>query len=200
MVERRLTWLAAFVLLWGAAIFLKLVSLQVLHHYEYSRLARTHQEVVRKIPAQRGTIFDRNGQPLAMSVPTETVYVNPLKLPNLRVAAGLLAAALGMNEAELYARLKMYYDNHRGYMVVKKDITFEEGQRLRRLVWDGIEIDRQSHRHYPKGSLAAHVLGGVDFEERGNGGIEKTMDADLCGTPGQERLLTDVKRRGIDSE
>ena len=45
MVERRLTWLAGIVLVWGAAIFLKLVSLQVLHHYEYARMARAHQEL-----------------------------------------------------------------------------------------------------------------------------------------------------------
>src|SRR5271157_3140977 len=162
MEERRLTWLAGIVLLWGAAIFLKLISLQILHHYEYSRMARTHQELVRKIPAPRGTIFDRNRQPLAMSVTAETVYVNPLKLPNLTIAAGFLATALSMDQPEVYERLKAAYDNHRGYLVIKRNIGFEEGQRLRRLSYDGIEIDRQSRRHYPKGTLAAHVLGGVD--------------------------------------
>jgi cell division protein FtsI (penicillin-binding protein 3) len=200
MVERRLTWLAGIVLVWGAAIFLKLISLQILHHYEYSRMARTHQELVRKVPAPRGTIFDRNGQPLAMSVPAETVYVNPLKLPSLPIAAGFLATALNMDQAELYGRLKQAYDSHRGYLVVKRNITFDEGQRLRRLSYDGIEIDGQSQRHYPKGMLAAHVLGGVDFEEHGNAGVEKALDSDLRGTPGQERLLTDVHRRGIDSQ
>ena len=200
MVERRLTWLAGIVLFWGAAIFFKLVSLQILHHYEYSRMARAHQELVRKIPAQRGTIFDRNRQPLAMSVTAETVYVNPLKLPSLPIAAGFLATALDMNQAEVYGRLKQAYDSHRGYLVVKRNITFDEGQRLRRLSYDGIEIDGQSQRHYPKGMLAAHVLGGVDFEEKGNAGIEKALDADLRGKPGQERLLTDVHRRGIDSQ
>ncbi len=200
MVERRLTWLAAIVVLWGAAIFLRLVSLQVLHHYEYSRMARTHQEVVMNIPAPRGTIFDRNRQPLAMSVPTETVYVNPLKLPNLKVGAGLLGTALSLDKEELYGHLMQAYDNHRGYLVIKRNISFEEGQRLRRLDWDGIKIDSQNQRHYPKGMLAAHVLGGVDFADKGNGGIEKALDSDLRGTPGQERLLTDVKRRGIDSQ
>ena len=200
MVERRLTWLAGIVLVWSAAIFLKLVSLQILHHYEYARIARSHQELVRKVPAPRGTIFDRNGQPLAMSVPSETVYVNPLKLPSLGIAAGFLATALDMNQAEVYARLKEARDAHRGYLVVKRNITFDEGQRLRRLSYDGIEIDSQSQRHYPKGTLAAHVLGGVDFEEKGNAGIEKALESELRGKAGQERLLTDVHRRGIDSQ
>ena len=61
MVERRLTWLAVIVLLWGGAIFYKLISLQVIHHREYVRMARARQEVVVEIPAPRGTIFDRNG-------------------------------------------------------------------------------------------------------------------------------------------
>ena len=200
MVERRLTWLAGIVFLWATAIFLRLISLEVVHHREYAAMARRHQEVVRKIPAPRGTIFDRNGQPLAMSVPKETVYVNPIKLPNLAVGASLLSTALEMDKAELYGRLKLAYDNHRGYLIIKRNITFDEGQRLRRLVWDGIEIDTESQRHYPKGMLAAHVLGGVDFEEKGNAGVEKALDRVLRGTPGEERLLTDVKRRGIDSE
>src|SRR5437870_4040735 len=72
MVQRRLTWLAAIVLLWGAAIFLRLVSLQVFHHREYARMARARQELVIEIPAPRGTIFDRWGQALAMSVQTES--------------------------------------------------------------------------------------------------------------------------------
>ena len=65
------------------------------------------------------------------------------------------------------------------------------------LEWIGFQ--RESQRHYPKGSLAAHVLGSVDFEEKGNAGIEKSLDEDLRGQPGQMRLLTDVKRRGIES-
>ena len=110
------------------------------------------------------------------------------------------ARSLHLDRAELYGRLKQAYDNHRGYLVVKRKISFEEGQRLRSWHSDWIKIQTESQRHYPKGMLAAHVLGGVDFEEKGNGGIEKALDSDLRGTPGQERLLTDVKRRGIDSQ
>ena len=199
MVERRLIWLAGVVLLWGAAIFSKLISLQVLHHRQYADMARARQELTIDIPAPRGSIFDRAGAPLAMSVPTESVHINPLKVPDLRVASEILSLVLRMDRVELYGRMKNAYDNHRGYLVVKKKIPFEEAQSLRNMRLDWIDIDDESQRHYPNGSLAAHILGGVDFEERGNGGIEKALDAELRGIPGRERLLTDVKRRGIDA-
>ena len=136
MVERRLTWLALAILLWGAAIFYKLISLQVVHHQEYALQARKHQEEVRTIPAPRGTIFDRNGQPLAMSIPTEFVYVNPLKVPDIGVAADILSQFLHLERVELYGRLKNAQENNRGYLIIKKNITFDEGQHLPRLLRD----------------------------------------------------------------
>ena len=199
MVERRLIWLAGIVCLWGAAIFYKLVSLQVLHHQQYSAIARARQEMVIDVPAPRGSIFDRTGAPLAMSVPTESVHINPLKVPDLKVASEILAMVLHMDRVDLYGHMKNAYDNHRGYLVIKKKVPFEEAQSLRNFRLDWVDIDEESQRHYPNGSLAAHLLGGVDFQERGNGGIEKALDEDLRGIPGHERLLTDVKRRGIDS-
>jgi len=82
MVDRRLTWLAAVVLTWGSAIFVKLISLQVIHHREYLGKAAARQEISIEIPAPRGTIFSRSGRRLAMSVSSQSVYVNPLKVPN----------------------------------------------------------------------------------------------------------------------
>ncbi len=200
MAERRLTILAALILLWGTAVFGKLVSLQVIHHSEYSRMARARQELSIEIPAPRGTIFDRNGQPLAMSVPAESIHVNPLKVPDLGLASEILSIVLHMDRQELYGKMKTAYLNHRGFLWVKRQITPEEAQNLRNLDLDWIEFESESQRHYPKGKLAAHILGAVDFEEKGNAGIEKALDADLRGQPGHVRLLTDVKRRGIDSQ
>ncbi len=200
MAERRLTILAGVILLWGAAIFSKLLSLQVLHHAEYSRLARSRQELSIEIPGPRGTIFDRNGQPLAMSVPAESVHVNPLKVPDLGLASEILGLVLHLDRRDLYEKMRTSYLNHRGFMWVKRQITPEEAQNLRNLDLDWVEFENESQRHYPKGTLAAHVLGSVDFEEKGNAGIEKALDADLRGQPGHLRILTDVKRRGIESQ
>lgn len=200
MVERRLSWLAAIVLLWGAAIFFKLVSLQVFHHREYSNLARARQEMVIEIPAPRGTIFDRAGQPLAMSVSSQSVYINPLKVPDLGVAAQLLALVLHLDRAALYSRMQAAYESHRGFLWVKRKIASAESESLRNLQLGWISVANENQRHYPKGPLAAQILGSVDFEEKGNAGIEKALDGELHGTPGRTRLLTDVKRRGIDSQ
>jgi cell division protein FtsI (penicillin-binding protein 3) len=199
MVERRLKWLAWIVVIWCAAIFYKLVSLQVFHHNEYVRLARARQEKAIEIPGPRGTVFDRTGQVLAISAPTESVVINPLKVPDLGIAAQILAAELHLDQTELYGSMRNAYENHRGFLWVKRKIPYEESQHLRSLNLDWIGIQRETQRHYPNGALAAHLLGGVDFEQKGNGGIEKSLDPELRGTPGQIRLLTDVKRRGIDS-
>jgi cell division protein FtsI/penicillin-binding protein 2 len=199
MVERRLTVLVGALALWSAAVTGKLASIQLVHHQEYARKARAHQEIKRTLPAPRGTIYDRNGQPLAMSLPTQSVTVNPLKLPDLGVAADLLEQVLHMQGSGLYDKLKQACDRGRGYFVVKREITPEEAESVRALP-DWVELETSSQRHYPKGTLAAHVLGGVDYSERGNAGIEKALDDELHGKPGQEMLLTDVKRRGIASQ
>ena len=104
MVERRLTCLAVIVLLWGAAILKNLISLQVIHHREYAGKARAIQEVVVDIPAPRGTIFDRDGQPLAMSLASQSVTINPQKV-DVGVAADLLGIVLHLDRADLYNKI-----------------------------------------------------------------------------------------------
>jgi cell division protein FtsI (penicillin-binding protein 3) len=200
MVDRRLTWLAGLVFVWGAAIFYNLIKLQIVHHQDYVQKARSRQEHLIQIPAARGQILDRTGRPLAMSLDTQSVTVDPLKLPDLKLNSSLLANELDLDEAELYSRVKATFDSHHGFLWVKRDITPQEAQNLRslNLVW--IHIEPESHRHYPKGTLAAHVLGGVDFAESGNAGIEKALDAELRGERSQARLLTDAQHRGIDQQ
>jgi cell division protein FtsI (penicillin-binding protein 3) len=200
MVERRLIWLTLIIGLWGAGILGKLVSIQALHHRDYLSRARSIQEIVVQLPAPRGTIFDRNGQPLAMSVSVQTVTVNPQKIPDIGFTSELLSIVLNLDRGELESKMQTAYESGRGYLRIKKGITQQECDSLRKMALDGVSIETASQRHYPKGGLAAHVVGGVDFEERGNSGIEKFLDAELRGTPGRARMLTDVRRRGIESK
>ena len=94
-------------------------------------MARARQELVIEIPAPRGTIFDRSGQPLAMSVQTESVYVNPLKVPDLGVASEILALVLHVDRAGLYEKMQEACDKYRGFLWVKRKITPEEAESLR---------------------------------------------------------------------
>lgn len=199
MVERRLIVLVVALAVWSAAIVRKLGSLQLAHHQEYVRLASRNQEVPKVLPAPRGTIYDRNGETLAMSLPTQTVTVNPMKLPDLGVAAYLLEQVLHMQGSGLYDKLKQARDKKRGFLVVKRLITPEEAESVLALPMGGIDIASASQRHYPKGTLAAHVLGGVDHAEKGNAGIEDALEETLHGEPGHELLLRDAKSRDIGS-
>src|SRR4029078_11206131 len=97
---------ASLTIMRGAVIFSKLISLQVLHHDEYVRMARARQEKAVEIPAPRGAIYDRSGQALALSTPVMSVHVNPQKVPDLEVASQILGAELHLDPAQLYGTMK----------------------------------------------------------------------------------------------
>lgn len=196
----RLTVLAAVLLLWAVAICWKLISLQVTQHAKYAAIARSQQEHRIDIPAPRGTIVDRNGQALAVSVPVDSVSVNPQQIANLKVATEVLGNTLSLDQQELYKRLSWARENHKGFLWVKRRIDPFETDRLKAMHLDWVTFHMESQRHYPKGYTGAHVLGAVYQGEQGAGGIERALDAELRGHAGSERLVMDVKRRGLSSQ
>ena len=143
-------------------------------------------------------ILDRNNQPLAMSVAVDSVCVNPLRIPDIAVASEILSRVLDLDSGELRARLASAVEARRGFLWIKRKLTLEESERLRAYNFDWLEFRSESSRYYPKGALAAHVLGGVDHEEKGNGGIEQFFDKDLKGTPGIMRATADVRQNVFD--
>ncbi len=200
---KRLTWLVGAIVLWGVAIFLKLISLQLIHHKKYLAMARQQQEMKVELPAARGNIYDRNGQPLAMSLPVDSVSVNPRRVPNLSIASEVLASILNIDREELAGRLQNAVELKKGFLWVKRKIRPAESERLKSLHLDWIDFHPESSRTYPAGPVASHVLGMLyveEDEERGAAGIEKALDSELRGHAGTERLLTDVHRRGLDSQ
>ena len=96
--------------------------------------------------------------------------------------------------------MKTAVDDRRGFLWVKRKITREEAQRLRDLKLDWIEFRTESQRFYPNRSLAAHVIGSVDFEEDGNGGVEQSLNERLAGHAGEMLVTEDVQRRGFASK
>ena len=195
----RLTLLSAILVLWALAIFGKLILLQVVQHPKYAAIARSQQEHKIDIPAPRGTILDRNGQPLAISVPVASVSVNPQQIENLRLATEVLGNTLNLDQNVLFARLEWARQNHKGFMWVKRKIDPFETDRLKEMHLDWVTFHTESIRHYPKGEVASHVLGAVFKDEDGAAGIERTLDPVLKGRDGSERMVMDVKHRGLDS-
>jgi len=202
MLERRLVCFAGIVSLWGGGVLYRLISLQIVHHQYYAASAARQQGTTEDILAPRGAIFDRNGNPLALTKPGRSIYVNPLQVADIGIASDLLSRVLHVDRGELAGKMKWAHDNNRGYLVVKRRIADDEWQRLSQLppisyLPGPLE---EGQRRYPNGPLAAHVLGSVDHDQKGNYGIERYLDAELRGTPGKIRLLTDATKHGIESQ
>jgi cell division protein FtsI (penicillin-binding protein 3) len=195
----RLAVLAAILLLCGAGIFARLVSLQVRQHDKYAALARSQQEHKVEISAPRGSIFDRNGQPLALSVPADSVSVNPLQISDARSATELLGGMLHLDQQVLYERLEWAKENHKGFLWIKRRLDPFETNRLKAVHLDYVTFHPDSHRRYPKGETASHIIGAVYKGEEGAAGIERSFDTDLRGHAGLERQVVDVHRHGIES-
>jgi cell division protein FtsI (penicillin-binding protein 3) len=191
--------LAKLAFAWAAVIVARLVYIQIVHHADYQKLALQQQQQVVELQAPRGMILDRSGQRLAMSLRAESVVVDPLRIPDLGVASDIFSKILNLDAGELLARMKFAVDSKNGFMWVKRKISREEAQRLRDLKLDWIEFRMESGRYYPNKSQAAHVLGGVDFEGKGNGGVEQFFNSQLKGHPGELRLSRDVQKRGFAS-
>lgn len=200
---RRLRWLVRFAVLWALVIFGRLFSLQVLRHYELDRAANNQQLRDRAIAAPRGTITDRNGEELAVSVPVDSLAVNPRKLKDVPLASDLLARVLTLDARKIRASIEAAQAKNSGFLWIKRKLSSEESASIRLLARDKewIDLRQESRREYPHGDLAANVIGflaTVDDEETGASGVELSLQEDLEGIPGSVRVLTDVNHRGID--
>src|SRR5215472_1173642 len=200
LATRRVHVLARMAFIWAALIVGRLFQLQIVQHGEYQRLAQQQQEKVVDLQAPRGTIVDRLGQRLAMSLPVESVCVDPLRVPDRVLAADILSKILDLDAKDLLRNLQWAVDNRRGFLWVKRKVTPEESARLRDLKLEWIEFRTESQRFYPNKALAAHVIGGVDFAEKGNGGVEQSLNEELQGLDGELRLVSDVQKRGFDAK
>ncbi len=197
---RRLRFLVRLVLVWAAVLVARLVYLQIAHHDFYVHSALQQQQKLVKIQPPRGAILDSTGRRLAMSLPADSVYVNPLLIKDAPMAAAILAPILQLDAKELEERIEIAAAQQRGFLWVKRKIAAEESERLRKLKLGWIDIVVEGQRSYPYNSLAAHVVGSVDLDEQGLEGVELKLNDQLAGAPGFLRVSTDVQQRGFASE
>ena len=192
--ERRLRTVAAIVLLWAIAIAAKLCILQIVEHKQLKQAVESQQQRVLEIPVLRGEISDRTGHLFAVSIPTESAAINPKQVVSPEFFAGNVAATLGLNAQEVRQKIEELRSRKgpgRGFLLLKRHITAEEEEGLKRLPLKAFEFLRDARREYPNGRIGAHVVGSIDAEGNGNSGIEQKLNADLRGRPGRMRVLTD---------
>ncbi len=197
---RRLRNLARFILIWALVIVGRLIYLQVYQHEPYRQIAddQSHNEV--EIPAPRGRLLDREGRTLALSVPADTIVVNPRIAPDLSVAKDLFVPILNLEADRLQARIDWAVANNRGYLPIKQKVSPDESRKIRSLKLDWVEFHRDSRRRYPKGRLAANLIGTVSYRGTGNSGLELSLNDELAGKSGVARILRDARGRAIQTE
>lgn len=147
------------------------------------------------IPAHRGLITDRNGEPLAVSTPVTTLWANGKELQNGKAKWGALAAALGQEPKTFSVRLQA--NAGREFMYLVRGLTPEQGQRILDLKVPGVYAIEEFRRFYPAGEVAAHVVGFTDIDDRGREGMELAFEDWLAGVPGKRQVLKDRRGRLI---
>ncbi len=147
------------------------------------------------IPAHRGLITDRNGEPLAVSTPVTTLWANPKEMQASRERWPQLAAALGQNAQQLTERLTQQANKEFIYLV--RGLTPEQGQHVLDLKVPGVYGLEEFRRFYPAGDVTAHMVGFTDLDDHGREGVELAYDEWLAGVPGKRQVIKDRRGRLI---
>lgn len=153
-----------------------------------------HLRVV-PVPAHRGMILDRNGEPLAVSTPVDSVWANPGEVLAAPEYLDALARVLEMKAPDLRARFEGR--EGRGFVWLRRHVMPEVADRLRALDAPGVYLQREYRRYYPPGEVTAHILGYTNIDDRGQEGLELAFEEWLTGTPGARRVLRDRLGRVI---
>lgn len=161
-------------------IALRLVWIQVVEAPALAERARSQRMRDVEVAPRRGTIYDREGEPLAVSVEAKTIYVSPPQVRDSEHAAQALCAVLG-------GKKKTYLDklnSSAGFVYIARKVDLEIARELEALDLDGVGFVDDFKRIYPGGDLGSQVLGFVGVDDQGLAGLEKHYDDILAGTPG----------------
>ncbi len=159
---------------------------------------RRHLRVM-DISAHRGMIADRQGEPLAISTPVDSVWANPRVLSPDRRNLAPLAKVLGMKVDTLRRRLARH--SHRSFVYLKRRINPDLAAKVEALIKEkriaGVELQREYRRYYPSGEIFAHVVGFTNVDDQGQEGLELAYDSWLEGAPGSKRVIRDGLARVV---
>lgn len=178
-----------------AAICWRIIDLQVIDRdfLKGQGDARSLRHI--PIPAHRGLITDRNGEPLAVSTPVTTLWANAKEMQSAKEKWPALAAALGQDPKALSERLEAQANKEFIYLV--RGLTPEQGQSVLDLKVPGVYGIEEFRRFYPAGEVTAHMVGFTDIDDHGREGVELAYDEWLAGVPGKRQVIKDRRGRLI---
>ncbi len=192
----RLRWLivCALAIVWIGVILGRLAYLQLFSYSEYFAKAQRQQQRIFEISPMRGTIYDRKGRELAVSLPMDSVFADPAEISDVGMVARLLSGALNVPAEDLEAKI----DEARTPVRLARKLSPETVQRISDMNLKGVFFQKENRRVYPQRELAASVLGFVDVDEKGIGGIEYSLDQEIRGRPGRMMVMADGRRNWYD--
>ena len=194
-LERRRLTVGVLCFLWFGFVAARLYYFQVIKYVELLGRAQRQQQHTLEVAPERGVIYDRQMNPLAMSLGVDSVFAVPSELTEPQMVASLLAPVLKVDEDELRNRFQTMHS----FCWVKRRVTPQEASRVRDLNLKGVYFQRETKRFYPKGDLAAQAIGYVGLDDKGLGGIEYALNGAITGKPGRVLLATDARRRTFHS-
>lgn len=181
--------LAASALVW------KLLSLQLVDGEFLQNQGDARTVRVEPLIAHRGMITDRNGEPLAISTPVKSVWVNPRELAANETGIRSLAIALELDPDSLLAQIQA--SSSREFLYVRRRMPPAHVDNVLAMGIDGVYARQEYQRYYPQGEVTAHVLGFSNVDDIGQEGLELAFDEWLKGVPGRQQVIKDKRGRII---
>ena len=178
------------VLLGAAGLVARAVELQLLDHGFLAKQGDDRSMRVVKIAAHRGAITDRNGEPLAVSTPVDSVWVNPQELNDNIDQLPRLAKALKEDQQWLARRITSNLDREFLYLV--RHMPPDQAAHIKALGIPGVYLMREYRRYYPAGEVAGHILGFTTVDDKGQEGLELGFDQLMNGEDGAKRVIQDM--------
>jgi cell division protein FtsI (penicillin-binding protein 3) len=182
----------------GASLLVaRAVELQLLDHGFLASQGDARSMRVVKIAAHRGAITDRNGEPLAVSTPVDSVWVNPQELNDNIDQLPRLARALKEDQQTLARRITSNLDREFLYLV--RHMPPEQAAHIKALGIPGVYLLREYKRYYPAGEVSGHVVGFTTIDDKGQEGLELGFDQLLNGEDGAKRVIQDMQGRYVEN-
>src|SRR3979409_353463 len=159
----RLLIVAGLIAIWTGSALGRLAYLQLIRYSEYYARAQHQQRLIVEVGARRAEIFDRNLNPLAMSVPMDSCFAVPSEIADPDMVARLIGKVLDVSPDEIATRLA----GSHSFVWIARKLPPEKAERIAAMNLRGIYFQREGRSFHPKRELAAHVLGYVTSTRRG---------------------------------